>query len=442
LKFLIYTVKSSREEDISKYIFENISLFEKENIEFLLIANGVELSQEEKSLINYSSFKIKKFQKKLSLIKAIDYVFKYFSNSSFSYITRLDPSDHLDIIKLKTFLNKKNEDLILIDYIIFSQSKGIKVDLNYISMVFNDNKKYLYSEPHGAGTVLSRNFVKKLMPYPIHMERNDGYWIFLNSSLIKITSNPEIKYFYNRKDNTLSSSRNSIIESRLTALQELSKKLKFNNRKFYVVMIIRKNSLSDYLINNNIFPKWIKKENKELVIKDPSDNFPKLVLRIITDSEKVSKEIIGATYIKDLKLIETAELIHKIFQGKIIVYYNIEYLFSSLTDIYLALIPLLINKIANSSILTQEESSIISKSQLLLPPEQVRKNTLYQVQKLRQSGLMALRIPSEIEQRNIQFRNSTLLQDNYILGIGTELGELRIKSKEMLESLFKLIRNK
>ena len=81
-------------------------------------------------------------------------------------------------------------------------------------------------------------------------------------------------------------------------------------------------------------------------------------------------------------------MIHKIFQGQIIVYYNIEYLYSSLTDIYLALIPLLIHKI--TPILTQEESSIISKSQLLLPPEQARKNTLYQVQKLRQSGLMAL----------------------------------------------------
>ena len=70
-------------------------------------------------------------------------------------------------------------------------------------------------------------------------------------------------------------------------------------------------------------------------------------------------------------MIETAELIHKIFQGKIIVYYNIEYLFSSLTDIYLALVPLLINKTANSSILTSEESSIISKSQLLLDFHQV-----------------------------------------------------------------------
>ena len=140
-------------------------------------------------------------------------------------------------------------------------------------------------------------------------------------------------------------------------------------------------------------------------------------------------------------MIETAELIHKIFQGQIIVYYNIEYLYSSLTDIYLALILLLIHKNVNSSILTQEESSIISKSQLLLPPEQARKNTLYQVQKLRQSGLMALRIPSKIEQRNIEFRNSTLLQNNYILGIGTELGELRIKSKEMLESLSKFFRN-
>ena len=32
---------------------------------------------------------------------------------------------------------------------------------------------------------------------------------------------------------------------------------------------------------------------------------PKLVLRIVTDSEKVSQELNGITYIKDLNMIET-----------------------------------------------------------------------------------------------------------------------------------------
>ena len=63
MKFLIYTVKSSREEEISKYIFENISLFEKENIEFLLIANGVELSQEEKDYLIILLLKLKNLMK-------------------------------------------------------------------------------------------------------------------------------------------------------------------------------------------------------------------------------------------------------------------------------------------------------------------------------------------------------------------------------------------
>ena len=71
---------------------------------------------------------------------------------------------------------------------------------------------------------------------------------FFNSHSIKIAANPLIKYFYNRTDDSLSSSRNSVIGSRLIALKEISKKLNFHNKEFYLAIVIRENSLSDYLI--------------------------------------------------------------------------------------------------------------------------------------------------------------------------------------------------
>lgn len=166
-----------------------------------------------KSYHDYPNIRVVLNTKNLGLTKVNNIAIKL---SSGQYIMRLDADDYLDPNAIKILLEKFSENP---EYaMVFGDWYNVDKDENILSEErrFNIEEVELLDMPaHGACTMFKTGVLRRINGYDESIKRQDGYDIWLKLIFDHKVANVQTPIFYYRNHgNSLSSNRESLLESR------------------------------------------------------------------------------------------------------------------------------------------------------------------------------------------------------------------------------------
>lgn len=435
--FIFYTIKSSSLEDIHITFNSIPDKLLGDDFAFFAIFNGCRPTEEESLILSHPFVRTILLPDRLTLPSAIQAFLESISSLPFRYISRIDPGDSIFLKNDFRDILSYRFDIGLVDYVSSSAPSTITTRLDHHQLIVSEEFGNLISEPHGAGTILSSEFIQRLPSFPIQMSRNDGYWLFLNSFDSVVLKVHSYEYNYIRSISSLSSSRNEVVSARIYACKAICELYDFASHTYPVVIIVRQNTISETLCLSSMLPPII----SELVYSSNeyssfSSFSPKLYPCIFTDSLNVASKFPHCTqYISSEDLSSTPKLVTREFPSQLIIYYNLEYPLSVLSDIYLCLIPLLLAPSFKSSVLAHEDCSLLS--QVYSSDIHILRSLVKSlVQMSRYSGIICLRTQSSPN----QFIDN-LLSSETLIGLGSIDSELRLQSSTTYQTLLRFFKD-